>query len=1661
MVCGLGWFAVMKEAHRTVYSFPAPVRLTLSLYNRRAASGSQYTSHLFFGVTDNWRRERRTSSRGVKEKWRVSKERELLQRGDPIHVTCTPRVAILLLKIPRKYRAVRIQRYISIEQEPASTADGIPPTYWPASGGLRVESLSARVLFRRTRCSARHFLQFRSGGACRCRVLKFVLETSPTAWGLFPSFHSNYSRIPTNVSIPDFNSAALNISLHLIFSEWRTAANWLQHLVTSLNRFFVPAINLQFPAPRKHGISFFDGDWPRLRNFDHPCRHRGLFGAGYWSLKHAFDLLLNLVPISLIWPQQRPMHPSFMTESRTILTSIMTQTRSELVRYIRAKDSHLVCSSTILTPLPEFEFESIRPAVELGEYFQLNLCLPARSFDSEYLTHLRVRFDDFFNIVPCSADLARFSDKVPTPLIMICTQLMAISTFGAGMRWNRAPEMQRNKQKSQGKSVDDITWSHGSGGNPKCGGKSPDTCRIRVAPRHGHFRMQNCVGTCGGKFQLILSLFHHFSASDAQNLKRKEKQDEKEFAGPSRTTHVWVVRHFGSRAHTRVIFKGANYGPLLVHTIHPDTTRVVLQNEIQCRQHTPRGARRRVCWRRRRAPVRQHAGRRVDDHDPGDARARGGAGGGVARLAAERAPSSRAGREPRTAYRAEWVRARADNPVCAEAVTLSAVAAGSRSERQSIAWSLHRLPARDALMGRAQFTQVGVGFDPGWAQNLLTGIGICKEWRKGRQYLTRNSTDSFPHKTGGHRDLGEKNISTSTSSQPVVKKRKLALLSSDKEDTPPKKNRAAGGSRPKPRISKAKDNELALSDEDDTPPPKKFPRKSTAPSKSKKDEEFVVSSGDEELAPKKPAVKAKAGPSKVNGEAAANGKDEEKEQEKEEAPKAKFKAVKLAGPAAPGSKAVPDGAFNCLARALVRVDQRTQQLLVRRGLRYREALRRQRRRAALFEDELLSASDNAGPSKLNAIKNTGLQTVRVRVRFGRASAFTLGRRMCTGTRWHCVPVGPARAPYHPSPLVGCVVALPVPTFGLPRTVGTHHAHLYKVAERAHQAQRAETLAHDEEQTDPDPHTRMTSPPSRAARSRREGGGGALGPGLVLGDGDESGFCISPWPIRSSQVEKKILQAFTLFNPRDRGVVYIYEIKFDPGSEVKAAGPLPAAHVPPHANSRRPLYVQLACHRSRATCVHGPVESACSLSTHESRSRLARCWPLACRKGGNCTKRLCACEERVTVCKDLPRANLPPFDHPVLVQPERCPRGICSHVTCAARATRWDTGKSERPRRGAGEDVFRVAKSCVRMRPREEAGTPDAKEEWSCWSPPLRRILGPRRLNTRFGGASPATSTSIAARRARDCHFTVLCRRNAELPMNYPCMGSSARTLESFSYCSLRFKFCASDALKIVMTFTLVARPIESRWISLDLPMLSSIRARRSAGHEAARAPPTRIRLRRGVCNYGRRCPADRRAKRPRDSGAVQENNLMQSCCHWNVEDKERELERTNGLAYCTAALACAVAVEREKSEVIGDSRQNSWAESSRELAQTRIDFQTTRKPHFLADSLDSGKLDGLETLPVNAHSRGTGTSAESRKAENSDLEFKHYSGKSPPDRNAERLDLPGSANLNDVPVVSDGLRRRARKIPVVAAAVDDAPDNMEEDVDEFHDGSGITWKLSA
>ncbi|KAG2123601.1 hypothetical protein DEU56DRAFT_829341 [Suillus clintonianus] len=49
-----------------------------------------------------------------------------------------------LLPRPTPYVLERIDSYIKIEQEPKPTEGGQPPAYWPASGDIRVENLSAR-----------------------------------------------------------------------------------------------------------------------------------------------------------------------------------------------------------------------------------------------------------------------------------------------------------------------------------------------------------------------------------------------------------------------------------------------------------------------------------------------------------------------------------------------------------------------------------------------------------------------------------------------------------------------------------------------------------------------------------------------------------------------------------------------------------------------------------------------------------------------------------------------------------------------------------------------------------------------------------------------------------------------------------------------------------------------------------------------------------------------------------------------------------------------------------------------------------------------------------------------------------------------------------------------------------------------------------------------------------------------------------------------------------------------------------------------------------------------------------------------------------------------------------------------------------------------------
>ena len=85
----------------------------------------------------------------------------------------------------------RIQAYINIEQEPKATKDGVPPAYWPASGDVKVENLSARYSqvshirapvyrFKLTvgigwaQRSARYIIPHQIRRTCRCWSVDFI-----------------------------------------------------------------------------------------------------------------------------------------------------------------------------------------------------------------------------------------------------------------------------------------------------------------------------------------------------------------------------------------------------------------------------------------------------------------------------------------------------------------------------------------------------------------------------------------------------------------------------------------------------------------------------------------------------------------------------------------------------------------------------------------------------------------------------------------------------------------------------------------------------------------------------------------------------------------------------------------------------------------------------------------------------------------------------------------------------------------------------------------------------------------------------------------------------------------------------------------------------------------------------------------------------------------------------------------------------------------------------------------------------------------------------------------------------------------------------------------------------------------------------------------------
>lgn len=76
----------------------------------------------------------------------------------------------------------RIHQYLEIEHEPKPTESGVPPAYWPASGDLRVEKLSARYsavssLFRAIPCSVSLLINYLQDGPKVLHELDFEIKS--------------------------------------------------------------------------------------------------------------------------------------------------------------------------------------------------------------------------------------------------------------------------------------------------------------------------------------------------------------------------------------------------------------------------------------------------------------------------------------------------------------------------------------------------------------------------------------------------------------------------------------------------------------------------------------------------------------------------------------------------------------------------------------------------------------------------------------------------------------------------------------------------------------------------------------------------------------------------------------------------------------------------------------------------------------------------------------------------------------------------------------------------------------------------------------------------------------------------------------------------------------------------------------------------------------------------------------------------------------------------------------------------------------------------------------------------------------------------------------------------------------------------------------------
>ncbi|KZP10497.1 hypothetical protein FIBSPDRAFT_963101 [Athelia psychrophila] len=162
----------------------------------------------------------------------------------------------------------RIREFVVIKQEPASTVEGRPPAYWPASGDLRVENLSAR--YSTTGPKVLHDISFHIKSGERIGVVgRTGSGKSSLTLALLRCILTEGNMIYDGLSIQSINLDALRSSITII-----------------------PQVPELLTGTLRHNLDPFN-------QYDDSTLNDGLRSAGLYSLQNASDMVEGNSDITL------------------------------------------------------------------------------------------------------------------------------------------------------------------------------------------------------------------------------------------------------------------------------------------------------------------------------------------------------------------------------------------------------------------------------------------------------------------------------------------------------------------------------------------------------------------------------------------------------------------------------------------------------------------------------------------------------------------------------------------------------------------------------------------------------------------------------------------------------------------------------------------------------------------------------------------------------------------------------------------------------------------------------------------------------------------------------------------------------------------------------------------------------------------------------------------------------------------------------------------------------------------------------------------------------------------------------------------------------------------------------------------------------------------